>query len=193
MRLLSSATRSVLALAVLLPVCAAPARAQPARPAQPPVELSRFDIGAYVSFKQTGAPAVGDRTWTGPGLSLDVNANFSERFALATRVETYFDGALSALAGAQLSTDFLYPNKRDPIPGRFFAKALAGVVRERSGVTRPAFHVGAGADGILSGRRGVGLHWDAGWEIVPGSAYRRFRGRVAVGVIIGPHVRRIRQ
>jgi hypothetical protein len=191
MRLLSSATRSVLALASLLLACA-PARAQPARPAQPPAELSRFDIGAYVSFKQMGEPAGGDGTWTGPGLSLDVNANLSKRLALATRVETYFDGTLSALAGAQVSGDFLYANSRDPGPGRFFAKALAGVVRERSGVTRPAFHVGAGADGILSGRRGIGFHWDAGWEIVPGSPYRRFRGRVAMGVIIGPHVRRVK-
>jgi hypothetical protein len=115
MRLLSSATRSVPALSVLLLVCAVSARAQPAQsraqPAQPRAELSRYEIGVYVSSKQTGETVGGVRTWTGPGLSLEVNANLSEQFALATRVETYFDRTVTALAGAQVS-----PNKHDPFP-----------------------------------------------------------------------------
>jgi hypothetical protein len=187
MHLLSSGARSVPSLPVLLIVCAVSAGAQPA---QPPAELSPFEIGAYVSSRQTGQPAGGESTWTGPGLSLEVNANVSERFALATRIETYFDRTVTALAGAQVSTGFGYANNRDPFPGRFFAKALAGAVRESSGVTRPALYLGAGADGILSGTLGVGLHWDAGWEVVPGDPDRRFRGRVAIGVLFGPHMRK---
>lgn len=185
MLLPSGTTSAVLLFAVLL------GRSLPAlaQPAQPPAELSRLDIGAYVSFKQTSVQADGG-TWTGPGLSLDINANVSERFAVATRIETHFDRSLSALAGTQVSAGFQYANGRDPVPGRFFAKALAGAVRDSAGVTRPALHLGAGADIILSGARGVGLHWDAGWEIVPGDARRRVRGRVAIGLIFGPHVRR---
>jgi hypothetical protein len=186
MHLFLSAARSVPALSVLLLVCAVSARAQPA---QPRAQLSRFEIGAYVSSKQSGEPVGGDRGWTGPGLSLEVNRNVSERFALATRVESYFDRTVTALAGTQVSTGFDYWNKRDRIPGRFFAKALAGAVRESSGVTRPVLYLGVGAGGILSGTRGVGLQWEAGWEIVPGDPDRRFRGRVAIGVLFGPHTR----
>lgn len=183
--LLSSRPTSAVLVLLFLLTSALPTLAQPA---QPPAEPSRFEIGAYVSFKQTSVQADGG-TWTGPGLSLDVNANLSKRFAVASRVETYFDGSLAALAGAQVSTGFFYANRRDPVPGRFFAKAVAGAVRDSSGVTRPAVHLGAGADIIVSGR-GTGIHWDAGWEIVPGDASRRFRGRIAIGLIFGPHLRR---
>ena len=164
--------------------------AQPAlaQPAQPPAELSRLEIGAYVSFKQTSVQPDGG-TWTGPGLSVEVNANVSKQYAVASRVETYFDGGMAAaLAGAQVSTGLHYANKRDSFPGRFFAKALAGAVRDSFGAMRPALYIGAGADALLFARRGIGLHWDAGWEVVPGDPRRPVRGRVAIGLIVGPHV-----
>jgi hypothetical protein len=96
----------------------------------------------------------------------------------------------AAPAGAQVSTAFHYANNRDSVPGRFFAKALAGAARDSFGVTRPALYFGAGADVILFGRRGIGLHWDTGWEVVPGDPRRRARGRVGIGLVVGPHVRR---
>ena len=186
MLLFSRATNAIL-VSLFLPIYAQPALAQPA---QPPAELSRFEIGAYVSFKQTNMQPDGG-TWTGPGLSVEVNANVSKRYAVASRVETYSDGRIAAaLAGAQVSTPFHYANKRDSFPGRFFAKALAGAARDSFGVTRPALYIGTGADGILFGRRGIGLHWDVGWEVVPGDPRRRVRGRVGIGLIVGPHVRR---
>jgi hypothetical protein len=187
MFLLPSRTTSAVLVFVVVLARSLPALAQPA---QPPAELSRFEIGTYVTFKQTSVQADGG-TWTGPGLSLEINANLNKQYAVAGRVETYFGGRIAAaLAGAQVSTGFYYPNKRDPIPGRFFAKALAGAARDSFGRTRPALYFGAGADGILFGRRGIGLHWDAGWEIVPGDPRRSIRGRVGIGLIVGPHVRR---
>jgi hypothetical protein len=187
MFLLPSRTTSAVLVFMGVVACSLPARAQPA---QPPAELSRFEIGAYVTFKQTSVQADGG-TWLGPGLSIEINANVSKKYAVASRVETYFDGRIAAaLAGAQVNTGFYYGNKRDSSPGRFFAKALAGAARDSFGVTRPALYVGAGADGILFGRRGIGLHWDAGWEIVPGDPRRRVRGRVGIGLILGPHLRR---
>ena len=187
MFLLPSRTTSAVLVFVVVLAGSLPALAQPA---QPPAELSRFEIGAYVTFKQTSVQADGG-TWTGPGLSVEVNANVSKPFAVASRVETYFDGGIAAaLAGAQVSTGFFYGNGRDRVPGRFFGKALAGAARDSFGVTHPAFYFGAGADLIVSGRRGIGLHWDAGWEIVPGDPRRRVRGRVGIGLIFGPHLRR---
>ena len=165
--LLSSRAASALLVLLFLLKYAQPASAQPA---QPPAELSRLEIGAHISFRQTSVQPDGG-TWMGPGLSVEVNANVRRPFAVATRVETYFDGRLAAaLAGAQVGTALHYPNNRDPFPGRFFAKALAG------------------ADGLLFPRRGIGLHWDAGWEVVPRDPLRRVRGRVAIGLIVGPHV-----
>src|SRR5262245_12267294 len=148
MRLLSSAIRSVPAASVLLLVCAVSARAQTA---QPRAELSRFEIGAYVSSRQTDESVGGERKWKGPGQAIEFNANVNVRFSVATIVETYFDGTVAALAGVQVC-----PNMHDPLPTRFFAKALAGAVRERSGGTRPALYLGAGADTILIGTRGLG-------------------------------------
>ena len=186
MLLSSRATRAILVFLLLLK-CGQPALAQPA---QPPAELSRLEIGAYVSFKQTGLQPDGG-TWTGPGLSVEVNANVRKPYAVASRVETYFDGRLAAaLAGAQVSAAFLYANNRDPFPGRFFAKALAGAARDSFGVRRPALYIGTGADGLLFGRRGIGLHWDVGLEVVPGDPRQRVRRRVGIGLIVGPHVRR---
>ena len=182
----SRTTTGVLVFVVVL------ARSLPAlaQPVQPPAELSRFEIGAYVSFTQTSVQADGG-AWAGPGLSLEINANLGKPYAVASRVETYFDGRIAAaLAGAQVSTGFYYANKRDSIPGRFFAKVLAGAARDSFGVTRPALYLGAGADAILSGRRGIGLHWDAGWDVVPGDPRRPVRGRVGIGLIFGPHSRR---
>ena len=185
--LLSSRATSAILVFLFLLKYAQPALAQPE---QPPAELSRLEIGAYVSFKQTSVQPDGG-TWTGPGLSVEVNANVSKQYAVASRVETYFDGRMAAaLAGAQVSTALYYANKRDSFPGRFFAKALAGAARDSFGVTRPALYIGAGADGLLFGRRGIGLHWDAGWEVVPGDPRRSVRGRVGIGLIVGPHVRR---
>jgi hypothetical protein len=185
--LLSSRATSAILVFLFLAKYAQPARAQPE---QPPAELSRLEVGASVSFKQSSVQPDGG-TWTGPGLSVEVHANVSKPYAVASRVETYFDGRIAAaLAGAQINTAFAYANKRDSFPGRFFAQALAGAARDSFGVTRPALYIGAGADGLLFGRRGIGLHWDAGWEVVPGDPRRRVRGRVGMGLIGGPHVRR---
>ena len=187
MFLIPSRTTSAFLMVVVVLTSSLPALAQPA---QPPAELSRFEIGAYVAFKQTSVQPDGG-TWTGPGLSVEVNANVSKQFAVVSRVETYFDGRIAGMfAGAQGSTGFYYANGRDSFPGRFFAKALAGAARDSFGRTRPALYFGAGADGLLFGRRGIGLHWDAGWEIVPGDPRRRVRGRVGIGLIAGPHLRR---
>jgi hypothetical protein len=189
MLLSSRATRAILVFLFLL-TYAQSALAQLAQPAQPPAELSRLEIGAYVSFKQTSVQSDGG-TWTGPGLSVEGNVNVSKHYAVASRVETYFDGRIAAaLAGAQINTAIYYANNRDPFPGRFFAKALAGAARDSFGVTRPALYIGVGADGLLFGQRGIGLHWDTGWEVVPGDPLRRVRGRVGIGLIVGPHVRR---
>ncbi len=185
--LLSSRATSAILVFLFLPKIAQPALAQPA---QPPAELSRLEIGAYVSFKQTSVQPDGG-TWTGPGLSVEVNGNVSKPYAVASRVETYFDGRMAAaLAGAQVNTALYYANNRDSFPGRFFAKALAGAARDSFGVMRPALYIGVGADGLVFGRRGIGLHWDTGWEVVPEDPRRRVRGRVGIGLIVGPHVRR---
>jgi hypothetical protein len=40
----------------------------------------------------------------------------------------------------------------------------------------------------VNGSRGVGLHWEVGYRIVPGDPRRQGRGFAAIGVILGPHL-----
>ena len=43
-------------------------------------------------------------------------------------METDFQRLTTLLGGAQLATGFFYGSSRDPLPGRFIGRALAGVV-----------------------------------------------------------------
>lgn len=51
---------------------------------------------------------------------------------------------------------------RDQVPGRFFARTLAGVARDGSEARRPAGQLVAGADILLSRTHPVGLRWEVG-------------------------------
>ncbi|HUL74133.1 MAG TPA: hypothetical protein VLT86_13585 [Vicinamibacterales bacterium] len=163
----------------------APALAQ--GPSQPAAGLSRLEISATVPFKRTSTGAGAEPAWSGPGASIAVNGNVSDRLAMAAEAETYFHHAVTALVGAQASTGFFYGSNRDPVPGRFFARALVGAVAVGTAEARAALQVGGGADVLLSRTRGVGLRWDVGYEIVRGETHRP-SGRIAIGLIFGPHL-----
>src|SRR5262249_30307818 len=94
---------------------------------QPPAEVPPVDVAATVSWREVPASAGALKHWTGPGFALAVNGNLTENVAIATSVEKISQGRAAVLAGLQLSTTFFYGSGRDPVPGRFFAKALAGV------------------------------------------------------------------
>ena len=77
---------------------------------------------------------------------------------------------------------------RDRVPGRFIGRLLAGVVAGESGVVRPAGQIGAGADILVSRTRGVGVRWEAGYELIAGAVLRHVNGRLAIGLVFGPHL-----
>ncbi len=154
---------------------------------QPAAEIPRVDLVASVPWKQIPPTAGAQVHWTGPGFSLAVDANVTRTFAVATSVEKFSQGGLAWLAGLQLSTPFDYGSGRDPVPGRFFAKFLAGVESGGSVVTRGLAQFDVGAD-ILTTLRPLGIRWEAGFDIVPGDPVHHAYGRVAIGFIFGPKI-----
>ena len=166
-------------------ICSVPGRAQQT---QPEVVLPRLEIGANVSATRRADSVGTDRSWTGLGCSLTVNGNISDRFALAGQAETCVGHATTVLGGVQVSTGFYYGNNRDPVPGRFFARALVGAVAGHTTDTRTAAQVGGGADVLLSRTHGVGVRWEVGYEFAPSDEGHRSGGRVAIGLIFGPHL-----
>ncbi len=173
---------------IVLAACALYAPAARAQTPQPRAELTPVEVSASLSFAEAASSSTDRRAWRGPGLSVAVNGNVTRVFAVATEVESYFGQGASALAGAQVRTGFYYGSGRDRTPGRFLAKALAGVVDGSDHATRAAMQFSGGADVVLSGSGGVGLHWEIGYRIVPGDPVRRARGLVAIGIIFGPHL-----
>lgn len=180
---------TVVGIAVLLVALVASPRAWARQgPAQRPAQLSRVDLVASLSWKQTAATAGADRVWTGPGFSLGVNGNVSEHVAIATGVEKFAHGGGVVLGGLQFSTSFYYGSGRDPVPGRFFAKALVGVTGAGSLQTRGAGQIDVGADILLSRTKPVGLRWEVGYDVIPGDPIHHAYGRVAVGLVFGPRI-----
>jgi hypothetical protein len=160
-------------------------------PQQPRAELTPIEVAAGVSFKRTGAVAGLDQRWTGPALSVGLDVKVTSNLAVAAQGETDFQGAQTLLAGMQMSTGFYYGNNRDPVPGRFFGRMLFGGASGAgySGM-RAATQLAGGADILLSRSKGVGLRWEAGYEFLFGDVPHHANGRVAIGLLFGPHLRR---
>ena len=173
----------ILAGMALMLVVAAPAWAGQ----QSPAELTRVEVGAGVVFRRpVGVPPGLAVHWSN-GLALDVTGNLNARFAVASEIETFFQGSSTVLGGAQLSTNFFYGNGRDPVPGRFFAKLLGGVAS--NGVTSaPALHAGGGAEVLLSRTKPIALRWEIGYRIVAANLGPRVNGVAAIGLVFGPHL-----
>jgi hypothetical protein len=171
----------IVAGSLCLPVAA---RAQ--SHAQPGVDLPQVDVAAAATFRQV-AGSGRDRNWTGPGLALTIDRNAGAHLAAAAQVETELRHAATVLGGAQVSTGFYYGSGRDPMPGRFFARVLAGV-KSTPGEMHPASQVGVGADVLLSRTRPVGLRGEVGYDLIAG-AIPTHNGRVAIGLLFGPHLR----
>ncbi|HKW01976.1 MAG TPA: hypothetical protein VJN96_19270 [Vicinamibacterales bacterium] len=174
----------ILAVLVML-AGATQARAQFAR--QPPAELPAVDVVASLPWTQIPATAGAERHWSGPGFALGVDGNVNKVVAIATNVERFTPGGVAWLGGLQLSTAFEYGSGRDPVPGRYFAKFLAGVSSGRSVQTRGLGQVDVGFD-ILTTLRPVGVHVEVGYDLVPGDPVHHAYGRVAVGIIFGPKI-----
>jgi hypothetical protein len=160
---------------------------------QPRAELTPIEIAAGVSFKRTGAVTGVDQHWSGPALSVGIDVKVTNNLAVAAQGETDFKNARTLLAGAQMSTGFYYGNNRDPVPGRFFGRVLFGGASGAgySGM-RAAMQLAGGADILLSRSKGVGLRWEAGYEFLFGDVPHHANGRVAIGLIFGPHLIRAR-
>ena len=174
------------ALIALLAVLSSPVAAQTVQ--QSPVVFPRIDIGASVSFTQEFDTPSGQRDWTGPGLSLVANRNLSRNVALAAAA-TFFDGQSSLLGGARLSTDFYYGSSRDPAPGRFVGRVLIGSVAVDRATSHLGVQIGGGADVLFKHPRGIGLHWEVGYRIVPAAKVHRDAGYAEIGFIVGPRLR----
>jgi hypothetical protein len=154
---------------------------------QPPAELSAVDVVASVFGKQVPPTSGAQVRWSGPGFSLAVDGNVTRNVAVAAGVERFTQGGLAWLAGLQLSTAFEYGSGRDPVPGRYFAKFLAGVSSGGSVQTRGIGQIDVGAD-ILTTLRPLGVRFEAGYDIVPGDPIHHAYGRVAIGFIFGPRI-----
>ena len=165
-----------------------PAAAQVPSPPQPAVVLPRVELGASVALKQRLDVPAGQRDWTGPGLSLTAHGNLNDHFALAGAAETFFDGRTSVLGGARLSSGFFYGNNRDPVPGRFFGNVLVGSIAIDGSRSHAGAEIGGGADVLFVHPRGIGLHWEVGFKIVPGAPSRQGAGYAEIGVILGPRL-----
>jgi len=126
------------------------------------------------------------------GLDLSAAINLSPRIAVVGDVAREFKGNVTVLAaGPRISTGFFDPGTGDGIPGRFFARALAG---GEVGGTEDQFVliVGVGSDAVIpASRRGVTLHLGLDYRFTPMAAApsRRFAGwRVLVGTVFGPRL-----
>lgn len=158
------------------------AGAQPAT--QPGVDQPRIELAAVARLERM-VGANGERRWSSPGLAVTVDRTVSRHLAAAVQVETDFRDAIALLGGVQMSTGFYYGSSRDPVPGRFFARTLAGVARDGSEARRPAGQLVAGADILLSRTHPVGLRWEVGYDLSPGAAAGAANGRVAIGLLLG--------
>jgi len=175
---------AVAALALGLPI---PARAQ--SPRQPDVDVPRMDLAATARFTQVPDGAA-DRKWIGRGFALTIDRGVTPYLAAAVQVETDLHHVTGFLSGAQVSTPFYYGSARDPVPGRFFGRALTGAVSDEFGVGHPAAQLSGGADVLLSRARAIGLRWEVGYQLMagPGAEPGHANGRVAVGLLIGPRL-----
>ena len=160
------------------------ARAQ--SPQQPAVEIPRIELATGVALKRTLGTARVDRTWMGPDVSVSLGRHVTRHVAAAAQVETDFDRSTTVLGGVQLGTDFLYGSGRDRVPGRFIGRVLAGVVTAESGGVHPACQLAAGADILISRNRGIGVRWEAGYELIAGGPHHA-NGRLAIGLVFGLH------
>jgi hypothetical protein len=164
------------------------ARAQ--SPRQPDVNLPRVDLAATARFIQV-PDATTDRKWIGPGLALTVDRSVTPYLAAAVQVETDLHRMTGFLSGAQVSTRFYYGSARDPVPGRFFGRALTGAVKDEFGIGHPAAQLSGGADVLLSRAHAIGLRWEVGYQLMAGAGPTPGggRGRAAIGLIFGPRLR----
>jgi hypothetical protein len=167
---------------------AGPSAARAQSPQQPVVDLPPIELATGVSFKRAVDNARGDRKWMSPDLSVSIGRRVSPYLAAAAQVETDFHHSAAVLGGAQLSTDFFYGNSRDPVPGRFIGRALAGIVTGDSGAVHPACQLAVGADILISRTRGIGARWEAGYELIAGGVPHHANGRLAIGLVFGPHL-----
>lgn len=153
------------------------------------VDLPRFEVAASIPFKQV-TDAGSNRRWTGPGVSVTIDRYLTRQLAVAGEVETDGHDATAFLGGAQVSTGFYYGSSRDPVPGRFFGRVLAGVRNSSLAGVQPSGQIAAGTDILLSRTRPIGLRWEAGYDLNAGAVVRHATGRVAVGLIFGPRLHR---
>jgi hypothetical protein len=167
---------------------ARPAAARAQSVAQPVVDLPPIELAAGVSFKRATNTAGAEPEWMGPDVSVAIGRHVSRHVAAAAQVETDFHQSTMVLGGAQLGTDFFYGSGRDPVPGRFIGRVLAGVVTGESGAIHPACQIAAGADILISRTRGTGVRWEAGFEFIAGAVPRHTNGRLAIGLVFGPHL-----
>lgn len=177
--------RRLVMVSVISLACSAGAYAQPAP--QQDVVLPRLEIGASVTFSET-SPGRDRSSWTGPGLALGIAGNITHGIAAAATIERFRGRASTVLGGAQFSTDFFYGSGRDPVPGRFFGKVMAG--SSLVGATRgaPAVHLGAGADLLLSRTLPIAVRGEVGYRLLLRDAPHRVGGTAAIGLLFGPHV-----
>jgi hypothetical protein len=153
----------------------------------PVVDLSRVEAAVAVAFEKT--TQAGNGHWIGPALSAGLDLNLDAHLSLAAELETIAHRAVTRLAGIRLSTGFFFGNERDPVPGRFFLRAMAGTAGASEGGTRGAAEIGGGADVLRSRTAPIGLHWEVGGRLFPG-APRGADGYARIGVVFGPRLAR---
>jgi hypothetical protein len=176
-------------VAVMTFPVARPAVARAQSPQQPAVEVPRVELVTGVALKRAMGNARVDRTWMGPDVNVSLARHVTRQVAAAAQVETDFDRSTTVLGGVQLGTDFVYGNGRDRVPGRFIGRVLAGVVSAESGGLHPACQLAAGADILIGRTRGIGVRWEAGYELIAGGPHHA-NGRLAIGLVFGPHLQR---
>lgn len=177
-----------IAVAVTVSVLGCGTRAWARQLKQPPAEVPPVDFAASVSWREIPATAGALKHWTGPGFALSVNGNLNDNLAVATSVEKISQGRAAVLAGLQLSTAFFYGSGRDPTPGRFFVKFLAGVSGAGSPQLRGTGQFDVGADILISTSKPIGVRLEVGWDLVPGDPLHHTYGRAAVGFVFGPRI-----
>lgn len=152
---------------------------------QPPAAPGRFDIAATAPFTQIVTSGDQKGSWSGPGASVVLDGNVSPHFAIATSIETRPEAGIAALVGGQLSTGYFYGNNRDPVPGRFFGKLLAGVLRTGANGAHACGQLDVGADILLARSGAVAFRWEVGYDITPGDEPHAASGRAAFGLVFG--------
>ncbi|HTM34172.1 MAG TPA: hypothetical protein VL263_22835 [Vicinamibacterales bacterium] len=174
----------VVTAALRFPV-AAPAQST----SQPDVYVPRMDLAATARFTRIPDGAA-DRRWIGPGFALTIDRGVTPYLAAAVQVETDLHHLTGFLSGAQVSTPFYYGSARDPVPGRFFGRALTGAVTDELGAGHPAAQLSGGADVLLSRARAIGLRWEVGYQLMAGAgaAPGHADGRAAIGLLFGPRL-----